>query len=416
MKLRDIKINRQTWYISVLEYMFLFLLFLSVNSVYWQATNSHYQSFITLGILTLGLLLSVFLMFRVKKIHIQVINWLLVYYAIIIFLVLYNLGIGQINNRSIIRLLLFPIIICLFIYYDVTNNKDNNTIPYKIVNIGVSLAIVSVALWSLRLIGINTNSSIQILWGGVRNVPGLFRLQFFPQGSVSFFGISILRNSGFYSEAPMFSFVLSFSLIMHLFCNKRASITDFRTVILGITLITTTSTTGLLILVISILFKLNIQSTSLWKIITIVMIPIGIIILEYILTAKVSDMGGSVDTRIDDIRIGLLSWKRHLILGNGIDNSNSIKQFMDYSRLGLYGNHGFSSGVFNILSGGGLLLASIFIVIPFVKFSHNSLNNTAFCICFITLLSVSIVDSTYFVLFIIIYMYIFSSVEVLHNK
>ena len=403
MKTSDSVTISNTWYMSLLEYIFMFSLLLTVNSIYWTSTNSMYSHLILLLILGTGLTLSIYSLKKMRFLQTRIMWMLLIYYLIMIPLLLYNHSLGYAGTDTFIRILLFPAIIIFYIDYDTIKYKNN--ILHKIVNVGVFLSIVSLFFWILKILGMNYNSSIQTGWGGIREVSGLFRLQFFPQGSVNFLGFSMLRNSGIYSEAPMFSYVLSTSLITNLFLEPESKKNNRKTIILIITLITTTSTTGLLIIIVSLLLKLYLRVPNSGKILVVLVIPMAIYVVEFVVSSKLESMGGSVNIRLDDIRAGFEAWKQKPFLGNGFDNSYSIKLFMDQARLGLYGNDGNSSGLMSMLARGGVVLSMLFFFIPIILFSKKSVRNFSFGVCFGLMFLVSIVDGTYFFIFMILWMY-----------
>ena len=172
-----------------------------------------------------------------------------------------------------------------------------------------------------------------------------------------------------------------------------------------ITLITTTSTTGLLIIIISLLLKFYLRVPNLGKILVLLVIPIVIYIVEFVMASKMESMGGSVNIRFDDIHAGFEAWKQNPLVGNGLDNSYSIKIFMDQARLGLYGNDGYSSGLMSMLARGGIILAMLLFFVPTINFSKKSVYNFFFSVCFSAMFLVSTVDRTYFFVFIILWMY-----------
>jgi hypothetical protein len=116
-------------------------------------------------------------------------------------------------------------------------------------------------------------------------------------------------------------------------------------------------------------------------------------------------MSGSVNIRLDDIQAGYHAWLQKPLLGNGFDNTYSIKLFMNPMRLGLNGNDGNSSGMMSMLARGGLVLTSILFFIPSLLFAKKNLRSLLFVICFGIMFFVSIVDRTYLFLFIVLYMY-----------
>lgn len=389
--------NIRGWQVQLIEYLFTLSLVFSLNSVYWTNSNKHFQYFIISLIYSCLLLLFVFSLWKLVKKHQMTISFirLVYFYSTFLFIfVIINFNREMIGKIEIIKFLVFFLLL-LFVLFDRVTNNEIDGFWVKIVKISTILALLSLILWIAAIIGVKPDINIDITWGQEQSVPGLYGLQFFSQGKVNFLGITVLRNTGLFSEAPMYAFVLAISLALHLFILKR-KLNSATSVILVMALISTTSTTGVLIVIVCVVIKIFMDQPILGKLICISTIPIWLVLIYYILSSKFQDMSSSVNYRLDDIQAGYHAWKLSPIFGNGLDNIEAIQQFMQPYRLLLGGNAGFSSGIMNILSGGGIFYFFILVAFPFIKFFfHNSLHDKIFCLIVLLLLTVTIVDGTY---------------------
>ncbi|USS88036.1 hypothetical protein M3M39_00680 [Fructilactobacillus hinvesii] len=290
--------------------------------------------------------------------------------------------------------------------------KRGTKLLSAIVNIAVVLAIISLFFWILAEIQYPFNSQIFINWGGKHYVPGFWGLHFLAQEPASFFGLQLVRNTGLYAEAPMFSFVLSVAFIFNLFYLKHSPTYYFRGIVLFATIITTVSTTGLLICFLALVGNLVMKHWDLYTRLPrrkkyYIWIGLGgllLVGLSLIWINKVNTFQGSVSIRSDDIKAGWNSFLQSPIFGNGLGNLRAIKRLMASYRLMKGGNHGFSLGILQILSYGGVIFLAFYLIPLIMAFMRKHYVDAFVLLLVMVLLTLTIVNETPLLIFILIFM------------
>lgn len=269
----------------------------------------------------------------------------------------------------------FGVIFLTYVVYYLTipRIKYRLSVFYKIADIVVVIAAMSLMLWlPISFLGVlPMNMSVVVEWGYSRTVSGFYWLYFQPQTLDDFFGLAFLnRNSGIFAEAPMYSFILVFGLLVELYLKK--SISWLRVTILVVTILTTFSTSGYLLLLLVAAAKmvfLKARTKIIW-LLKAMIIPFGVICVAYIgyffLSEKASSHSASVRQSV--IENELSSWKKSPIIGNGY---NFVEE-------------GSSNSLFLLLSEGGILLISLYIIafifIPFGIYVKTK-DSTPFVFC-----------------------------------
>lgn len=180
------------------------------------------------------------------------------------------------------------------------------------------------------------------------------------------FGKYILRNIGIFLEAPMYTFVLVIALYDCLFFRKKVNIVA--TIILTVTMITTLSTTAYVMAagLITIRFFDRIRNSKALKTIIIPFFSLILIyFIEIVLRDKLSSTNLSGIARLDDIQASVRSFLAHPILGNGYNNARALDPFRtSYTKdiVRTSREAGQSTGMFAILSNGGIVYLSIWIL------------------------------------------------------
>lgn len=280
---------------------------------------------------------------------------------------------------------------------------------FELINVFVKLMFVitcaSLFFWMLSMLNVPTNSSISILWGGLRSINGYFHIHYLASGSNVILGVNIVRNTAFFSEAPMYSFLICIALAMHLFLQQRSSsnLIDKRTIIFLITIFTTASTTGVIVGIISVVATIIFQSSNRVGRSMLMIVGLGILvyIIIYLLEMKSEANVWSVSTRMDDVLAGIAAWKIHPWFGSGLGNFRVYMQYISQSRLLIGANSGYSSGIFQILFTGGIYYFVAIVIIPFLGFMKINRNSYVFGILFVILLFNTIVDSTALLFFVV---------------
>lgn len=230
------------------------------------------------------------------------------------------------------------------------------------------LAIFSLFCWTIfSLFHIFPGKIFYSTWSGA-NIKSFFGVYFETQQQ-RIINMNIPRNTSIYPEAPMYAYVLATTLVWNVFLVKRMS--KSANYILGITLLTTFSSTGitaLLFILMGLIIRWGakyVKSRTKFYGMIIGIVLIGGVILMKMLSAKTQSM--SYIIRQDDIHSGILSWIKSPFFGNGYQNELAITSEMVSWRHVQSDIHliGYSSGLFTILSNGGIYLL-IFYVGPII--------------------------------------------------
>ena len=234
------------------------------------------------------------------------------------------------------------------------------------VNLTALLAVISLALWVAGPITgvISDNCSISTTWTGSGERvlrPGYFHLLYVTQTS-DLFDFPIVRNTGIFAEAPMYSYVLCMALLFEMVLSERPR--KVVALILLATVATTLSTTGIVfILAISYVlaaYKSRDMRSNLRPIFIIVLALVLIIVTFAsfsLLDQKLGTTSGSI--RLDDFRAGFLAWSERPIFGYGLGDTDALTLFMSGFRSF---NQGFSNSLFDLLVRGGLVFAFPFLI------------------------------------------------------
>lgn len=400
-------ISSNGWYISLQQYIFCLGLLLSTNTVFWVNSNHHYKDIILIilyGSLLLGGTISIWNLSIKKQFKVNITLKVILFVILTSILVIYNVTHETVGNLDSLRMTFFLFVV-LFTFYEWYVQGIIKAFWKRFVNLVIIFSMISVILWLLSIMGKSATGMTTINWGNDSAIGSLFGLQFFPQGSVIFLGRSLIRNTGIFAEAPMYAFVLSLALIINLFIlNKR--IRSFSSLVLMFTLISTTSTTGVLIVILSIFIRTLMRLPRWWRLLWLILVPVVGLIIYFVVSQKIQNMGNSVSDRLDDIQAGYHAWKLAPFLGNGLNNSLAIKQFMAPYRLLVGGNDGFSSGIMEILASGGISLFVLWVIVPFYDFAKGNLKQSIVAALILVLLMVTIIDQTYLFTCLIAYFFI----------
>lgn len=354
-----------------LEYLFALFTVLQANTLYYNNWGRQVTTFWL--ILCLSLMFgSLYNLYR-KSVNIYPLMCLYVYYvpASIMLLAILFVFKDSINKQKYI-MAFFIIPTCLFPFlYERCLKEKEYYFFNKIKNIILILASISLAGWTLSIFKVPTNSFISSSWGSTPTLPGYFHIHFIAQGSTAFLGINIIRNTGIFVEAPMFSYVLCLGLLIELFINKNRS-SKFIILIFVFTIFTTASTTGVVIAAASLFYyKFIVKSSSV--LFNLPIISLGLLLLIIFIKFMVyhkfnPNWASSSSLRMNDYYAGYKAWSQHILLGNGLDNNQSIINFMDPRRIVASvdspGIIGFSNGIMQVLAFGGVALLTNFYIIP----------------------------------------------------
>lgn len=401
-------IQKNRLYIA-LNSLLAFFLFITSNTVYW-VSRPYKGKIAVLFLIVLGIafLVAIYNLSHRYKISHKYYLCIITYLFFMALFFIRNMSINSISRSKLVLYIFFPITIFTWIYFQHERGTDIDLlVSFK--NIVLIFSLISLPMYILvSILHINSNMIINVNWGRYHPIVGYFGLLFNTQGSETFLGINMFRNTGIFTEAPMHSFVLIIALLITLFIEKAPVAKKKRVLdltLLMITLLTTTSTTGLFIAILAFYFYLYKRVPSRFKLIFIVVIPFIFIALSILLSQKYANAYGSFSVRMDDIRASYRAWQDHLLLGNGWLNESAIKQYMMTSRLVSNGNSGLSSGLFASLALSGLLQTSLLFFIPYVAYAILN-KGYVFSILLLVLLINAIVDGTFIMLAISMFLYV----------
>lgn len=397
--------------IKYLEYFFAIMAILQCNTVFFTMPTTGRMIQIVWYV-TLVILFGYSAAYMVVN-EINILPLIKFLLCLILILVIFSSVQYQRYSPSILKIVMDAInIIALTCFFYVRNwSGEIRGFFYRFENIVVILSGVSLFFWFLSVIGVPTTSQVTIDWGGVRSIPGYFWFHFLAQGQIGFLGLSeIPRNTGLFAEAPMYSYILCLAMLIDVFLRNKEKLFSRSFVILVITIFTTTSTTGVIVLlgtvVYYVLFIKKGISKAIKLILAFVIVPVGLVLLRYILISKFDIVGWNTSTglRIDDIHAGFLAWKDGLWFGNGLGNIQSIIAYMDPRRIA--GNlTGISNGMFATLATGGITF-SLFYIVPSVAIRAVSKEELGMGLLMLVLLFFTVIPESGITFAIICYFWV----------
>lgn len=233
-------------------------------------------------------------------------------------------------------------------------------------HIMLCLAAVSLILWvfGTLLHWIPATGSTSLYWGGDKIAESYLGLQFDVQ-TITVSGIKFYRNTGIYTEGPMYAFLLSLALAERLFLNERAK--KWQVGLLIAAILTTVSATGMIAASAAVLIRVS-RMLRRNKIVFWTILGICVLTASLALGFKVMQKGenSSLRIRTEDYGIILESLKDRPVFGYGYEQYDTIiYKYMDTDRN--YDTGG-SNGFFYPLTQGGItmflpyLLSYVFLV------------------------------------------------------
>ena len=118
----------------------------------------------------------------------------------------------------------FVVILIGLIAYNVglINKGEGSKLLIKISNIVVILAGISILCYLIFTVFkiIPPSSQMFYLWGGAREIPNYYNIYYVTQ-PITIHGMRFIRNTGIFTEAPMYAFMLTISVMCELFVRKN---------------------------------------------------------------------------------------------------------------------------------------------------------------------------------------------------
>ena len=400
--------------LNILEYIICLFIILDCRSVYRRSVHDYKIFEILLIFIVTLFLLCIFAKKYTENSNKKVYVFLLLYYLYMILFSIIN-KVNGIKNYIYIFLVTFP---ALYYYYCSKDdeNKCIENMLKKISDLMVIFASISLVLYFLGPVFniLKPTGYMYIDWGGINKVNSYLGLQFVTQ-RIDTFGFNFIRNTGIFTEAPMYSLNLTIALAIQLFILKKKS--KMKQGILIFTILTTISTTGIMITSIMIIatFLLNKDRGYIKQITKIMFGPIIIIGLILVIKNSYAEKTNtkSYSTRLDDYKACFLAWKENIIIGNGFNNTSVIESYMSSFRNG---NYGISNSVLVLLAEGGIYLFLIYII-PFYRGIYYGIKNkdiriTVFTIIIMLLFITTIFTFTIMIINILAMGYAFNSKKI----
>lgn len=348
---------------SILEYVIALCIILECESIWkWQINNGNKFKIIIFFIFIFCIFTILVLKSRSKQLLKINKSFIRIY---LIPLIIYLILLIFMNRSNFINVLMFSMVCTLMLIYQHCVIKDGEAYRLfrKISNIVIIIASTSLIffLFSSIIKIITPNTSIIVERNGLaQEIKGYLNLYYYSQKEIAF-GVDIYRNTAIFYEAPKYALILCISLFYEMFL--RRNLNKLNIIILSITILTTFSITGIILMISLIIIKLTIkiEKGTRSKIMTIIMAIFFIITIIWvtIYMLRVKKSTTSYSARIDDYMAGYKAWKERLIIGSGYGNNEVIRKYMSSFRKD---NIGFSNSIFRVLAHGGVYLCSLYII------------------------------------------------------
>lgn len=386
---------------AVLEYIFVILVILNFRTMWLHSAD---YPLINTKRLVYGIVLTGFLCCILKgKINQKKLHNAIALSAIAI---VYVSGHILVQKYSIYEEVYFALFVIVMIFYHFICDDQKHSFYNKYSDVVYLIAVLCILFWifgtTLRMLQptgtVFTTWTSNIARGATKAVKTYFNIYFEAQtygmneaiGIVT--NINLMRNTGFFTEAPMFSFVLVLAVLIELFIKKESNY--LRCGVLIAAVLTSFSSIGYILILLAVFSKYYLgHQTNIRKVIKFFSAPviaaIGILVISFLVESKLGTGSGAV--RVDDFRAGFLAWKDSPVFGNGFGNVGSYQKYMSSFRRN---NIGLSNSLMLILSYGGVVLIIPYIILVAramrVAISNMDKERLVFIVLFIGMLVVTI--------------------------
>ena len=337
---------------KLLELSLAFLIMMNCNTVY-QRLAFHNLRIDEMTVLLSVLLLIFGLIYQENAITGSfLLKMLALYFCLIVYYI--ALMIISYKTSYVYQFLIF--LPCIITYICLSGGKNRGIIIYGYFSDFVYYtSVLSSVLWFFMAVipVLHPNVTVTVEWGGLRSFPGFCGLCFLTQEEIAF-GIGLYRNSGLYTEAPMFSLVLSLALMYEVFIRDRKS--KHRIFVLYALIISTFSLTGVVMMILITLLRYidHMKKSKInWQIYLCgftLMLPFILVMLLAVLNKKRDSF--SYFIRFTDYLVGIKAFTNSPVFGVGYNN---LEQLMVYKKEYFsladipFTRIGYSNGLFAIL-------------------------------------------------------------------
>lgn len=409
----NLRIYKNTKIYNFLEYLLVTLLILESNSVYSQIYGIHL--FTRAAMIIVSSIITLLFILNKKNVLYKDIIKFIIYVFICSLCMFFNTN--NIKGKIIILLVFVLYLPLTLIYLCNLSREDFINLLKKFVNVVIVLCLISLIFWSLSSILniLQPTGKIKVVWGKPYSTfDTFFNLHFNTQDVWWITGEPLMRNTGIFTEGPMYAFVLIIALIFNnLLCFENTKSNLIKTVILFITMLSTISVTGIicaLFIIISnlICYLSNKNNKLFWITVTSILIifiiasPLCINILNKKLQT------GSAIHRKADIKNGIEAFIETPILGKGILHDRPTEE--EYEN-----GYGYSNTIIPVLSDGGIVLGVIYVfpIILFVfksfkEYRENKIKCIVLTLIYIIILFTTVIQYRLSLMFLISIIYCFS--------
>lgn len=376
---------KKSLFLGTYDYIIVILMLLCSNSVY---VTHVYEANAVDFLFKLFILLSLFINLTTilaqrklnKKLLLLYIYFILFCLLICVIYILINPYIRNDGSDTIsfiiFRFFLLPLSFLLMLSKKGLNqNKYYLNLCSNVVFILCALSLIMFLLGTVFNI-IHANGIFYSNWvspDSVVEFPSFYNIHFITQNN-EFLGFKMIRNTGIYPEAPMFSLPISIAFLYELFYKNKPNKCYIFTFI--ITIFTTMATTGILIVIVflTIYIIFFIKKNVYLRMFMYLILPLALCLVFYLILMIMIEKssGGSYGIRNDDYIAGLKAWSDSIWIGNGIGNFESIVKYMSSFRSH---NLGYSNSIMLVLANGGIVLFLYYLIPLIMPIIINVRNN-----------------------------------------
>lgn len=358
------KASNSNFVIVFILYLLSLLLVLTANTLPMRIGSRESVALVAIVLLVLA---TICVLWLKTGVPVHFLQWWVLWYVLLcgIYTVIGFTG-GVLGDRKITLAFLLLALFPLFLKLLMLNGRISQFFR-AYVNVVTVVASISLVIWLLGpVVGVlHTNCSIENSWTGndfTVSSSGYFGLEYLTQRVNLGNGLLVWRNTSFFTEAPMYSLVLSVAVIFEIFFSKKPRVPVLA--LLSAAILTTMSTAGIVATLFAWLYwVLNNASNRSKEFRTIVSLAFVLLVLavaivtQQLIDAKFNTSSGSI--RLDDLQAGFKAWSRNFIVGNGFSATDIVQSYMSGFRS--Y-NIGFSNTLFDILAKGGIVYFLAFLI------------------------------------------------------
>lgn len=278
----------------------------------------------------------------------------------------------------------------LFIYFCVMQKQNETSrIFHTIESIVLLIAASSTIIWYMGCVlgTLQYNCSIDLFWGTQQRVQGFYNIVYVMTTDKTF-GLNIIQNNAFFTEAPMLNLWLDIAIATELFLKPKYSKTKLA--VLFACLMTTISTTAYIFVFIAVMLKyiektINKKSRNIIirLIIFTAIVPIAYTVVDTILTIKSSTQSYAI--RMKNYLVAVKLFMDYPLWGSGYGRM-SIFNMAQYKMTKR--NLGYTNSVGAVLGTGGVWMTVPYVLSifgPFIKKYDSKVATICFMICYLYL-------------------------------